>query len=79
MLSTAHAWPSLVIVDLDHTLWRRPRFRRGPPFTPINDGLGGVRAADGRTLDLYDGARRALLRCSEAGVPVALASRSHRP
>ena len=72
------SWPSLVVLDLDHTCWNRPRFRAGPPFTPVNAGLAGITSASGETLDLYPGARRTLMRLRDAGVPVALASRSHR-
>ena len=66
----------LVVADLDFTLWRRPRFRTGPPFVAI-DG-GGVRSACGKTLALYDGARQSLARLSDAGIPVAIVSRTHR-
>jgi magnesium-dependent phosphatase-1 len=38
-----------------------------------------VRAYSGESLDLYKGARRALIQLGDAGVPVALASRTHRP
>jgi len=70
--------PTLVVCDLDWTLWARPRFRNGPPWVSIDDGLGGIRASSGETLRLYDGARRALATLADLGVPVALASRTHR-
>ena len=72
-------WPQLVVFDLDHTLWHRPRFRGGPPWTAVNDGLGGVRSSTGEVLDLYPASRLALLELAGAGVPVAVASRTHRP
>ena len=72
------AWPSLTIFDLDHTLWHRPRFSRGPPFTLSDGGLSGVTSACGKKLDLYDGARRALITLADHDVPVALVSRTHR-
>ena len=71
--------PELVVFDLDWTIWPRPRFRAGPPWTSIDNGLGGVRARSGECLDLYPGARKALLHLVDAGVPIALASRTHRP
>ena len=71
--------PTLVVCDLDWTLWARPRFRNGPPWVSIDDGLGGIRASSGETLRLFDGARRALSTLADLGVPVALASRTHRP
>lgn len=71
-------WPGLVVFDLDHTLWHRPRFRVGPPWRLVEDGLGGVRSSSGEHLYLFPGARRALLALSDANVPVALASRTHR-
>ena len=67
--------PSLVVVDLDFCLWRRPRFRSAQ-FAA--DGDGGVVSSCGKTLELYDGARRALIRLSDAGIPVAAVSRTHR-
>ena len=70
--------PALVVVDLDFTLWWRPRFTQGAPFTSVADGLEGVRSACGETLDLYPGAREALARLNDVGIPVALASRTHR-
>tara|TARA_B110001452_G_scaffold17976_1_gene14643 strand:- start:205 stop:819 length:615 start_codon:yes stop_codon:yes gene_type:complete len=71
---------SLVVFDLDFTLWHRPRFRagRGPPWTVEDGGLGGVRSATGDLLYLYPASRRALLELSDAEVPVAVASRTHR-
>ena len=69
----------MIVMDLDFTLWHRPRFRAGPPFTKIDDGLAGVRSASGEKLDLYPGARRALIRCANENIPVAFASRTHRP
>lgn len=71
-------WPSLVVFDLDFTLWHRPRFRGGPPWVPVDDGCGGVTSSCGKRLDLYPSSRRALLALSGAGVPVAIASRTHR-
>ena len=71
--------PRLVVCDLDYTLWWRPRFKAGPPWTPIDDGRNGVKSSCGTTLDLYDGARNALLRMADEGIPIALASRTHRP
>ena len=71
--------PQLVVFDLDWTLWPRPRFRAGPPFLPIDEGRAGVRSSCGEELDLFLGARRALVQLADAEVPVALASRTHRP
>ena len=70
--------PDLVVFDLDGCLWKRPRFRNGPPFSAIDDGMGGVRAASGEACDLFPAARRALLELRGEGVPVAVASNSHR-
>lgn len=70
--------PALVVFDCDFTLWRRPRFQRGPPFTAIEGGLSGVEGADGKVLDLYPAARSALSRLAAAGVPTGLVSRTHR-
>ena len=67
---------ALAVVDLDFTLWHRPRFRRGPPWSVTSDG---VVAADGTVLTLYPGARSALLSLHAARVPVAVCSRTHRP
>ena len=71
-------WPSLVVFDLDFTLWHRPRFRGGPPWAPVDDGFGGITSSCGEQLDLYPASRRALLALSDADVPVAVASRTHR-
>ena len=76
--SAVSVWPELFVFDLDHTLINRPRFRKGPPFQRVDDGLAGVASACGATLDLYPGARSALLRCADAGCDVAIVSRSHR-
>ena len=78
-LAGLFALPSLVVFDLDWTLWTRPRFRVGPPWKPIEGGLSGVRAQSGEVIDLYSGSRRALATLADAGVPVAVASRTHRP
>ena len=59
--------------------WHRPRFRGGPPWTPIDEGFGGVKSSSGELLNLYPAARTALLELSDADVPVAIASRTHRP
>jgi magnesium-dependent phosphatase 1 len=67
---------ALAVVDLDFTLWHRPRFRRGPPWSSSADG---VVAADGTALTLYPGARQALAALHAANVPVAVCSRTHRP
>ena len=72
-------WPQLVVFDLDHTLWHRPRFRGGPPWAAVDDGLSGVRSSTGEVLDLFPASRLALLELAGAGVPVAVASRMHRP
>ena len=58
--------------------WHRPRLRGGSPFTPVDDGFGGIKSSCGQLLDLYPASRRALLELSDAGVPVAIASRTHR-
>ena len=71
-------WPALAVFDLDHTLISRPRFRRGPPFVPVNGGLEGVRAADGKQLDLFPDARRVLSELADASIPAAIISRTHR-
>ena len=69
-----------MVIDLDFTLWRRPRFRNGPPFTPIDGGLGGVCGASGERLTLYEGARDALRRIVDTHrIPIAFVSRTHRP
>ena len=73
------SWPSLVVFDLDHTLINRPRFRTGPPFAPVDGGLGGVQSACGARLDLFPAARRALVTLADAGVSTAIVSRTHRP
>ena len=70
--------PAVVVFDLDWTLWRRPRFRVGPPWTAIDDGRGGIRSACGEVVTVFDGSREALLRLADAGVPVSVASRTHR-
>ena len=70
--------PSLVVFDLDRTLITRPRFRRGPPFLPLDGGLSGVQASDGTTLDLFPAARRAVEALACADVPMAIVSRTHR-
>ena len=44
--------PQLVVIDLDHTLWNRPRLKRGPPFTLVNHGLDGVHSACGKLINL---------------------------
>lgn len=77
-VSLAPPLPSLIVFDLDFTLWQRPRFRKGPPFEPIDGGAAGVRDAGGATLYLYPAAKRALVCLADAGVPVAVASRTHR-
>ena len=69
--------PAMVIFDLDFTLWHRPRFRSGPPFELTGDG-SSIRASCGSELFLYPAAGRALQRLDAAGVPVAVASRTHR-
>ena len=46
----------MVIFDVERCLLRRPRLRKGEPFTPIDGGLGGVRARSGETVDLFPGA-----------------------
>mmetsp|Transcript_15491 Transcript_15491/g.39997 ORF Transcript_15491/g.39997 Transcript_15491/m.39997 type:complete len:217 (+) Transcript_15491:994-1644(+) len=71
--------PSLVVFDCDHTLWSRPRFRAGPPWTPIAAGLGGVSSCSGEVLELFGGSRRALVRLADGQVPIAIVSRTHRP
>ena len=58
--------------------WHRPRLRGGSPFTPVDDGFGGVKSSCGQLLELYPASRRALLELSDADVPVAIASRTHR-
>ena len=58
--------------------WHRPRLRGGSPFTPVDDGFGGIKSSCGQLLDLYPASRRALLALSDANVPVAIASRTHR-
>ena len=58
--------------------WHRPRLRGGSPFTPVDDGLGGIKSSCGQLLELYPASRRALLELSDADVPVAIASRTHR-
>jgi magnesium-dependent phosphatase-1 len=81
--------PKCVVFDLDKTLWKRPRFRKGPPFTPIEDGLSGVRAASGEVLDLYPDVRGVLLSLKGqeitsssqgggASIKIAFVSRTHR-
>ena len=49
--------PKCIVFDLDGTLWNRPRFRKGPPFAPVECGAKGVRAASGEVLDLYPDVR----------------------
>uniref|UniRef100_A0A7S0CJJ5 Magnesium-dependent phosphatase-1 n=1 Tax=Proboscia inermis TaxID=420281 RepID=A0A7S0CJJ5_9STRA len=78
--------PRCIVLDLDNTLWNRPRFRRGPPFIPINDGFNGVRANSGEELDLYPGVRDILKSFVDSsddknffsGTKIGLVSRSHR-
>ena len=44
----------------------------------MDDGFGGIKSSCGQLLDLYPASRRALLALSDANVPVAIASRTHR-
>ena len=69
--------PSLVICDLDFTLWNRPRFRTGPPFAPSADGCC-VTSTCGQELCLFQGARDVLQRLQHEKIPVAVVSRTHR-
>lgn len=67
--------PRLVVADLDFCLWRRPRFQK-PRFEPTDDG--GLISECGKKLQLYPGARSALLRLSAADIDIAVVSRTHR-
>ncbi|KAL3926932.1 MAG: hypothetical protein SGPRY_003067, partial [Prymnesium sp.] len=60
------------------TLITRPRFRRGPPFLPIDDGISGIKSSDGKRLDLFPAARLALASLAAAGTPAAIVSSTHR-
>lgn len=44
----------------------------------MDGGFGGVKSSCGQLLELYPASRRALIELSDAGVPVAIASRTHR-
>ena len=79
LLASSPLLPRLLVLDLDRTLWNRPRFSRGPPFEPISGGLAGIRAASGEVLDVYPDARRALPHLINAGLPLAFVSATHRP
>ena len=74
------AYPALVVFDLDFTLWYPELYELDRPrggfsssdgssfFKPIDGGLGGVETKLGEELRIFDGARRALIRLSDAGV-----------
>ena len=67
---------AVVVFDLDYTLWHPELYqlRSGPPFKACSDGC--VLTARGERVDLFPAARGALRELSDAGIPVAIASRA---
>ena len=71
--------PSLIVFDLDYTLWDCGGTWCDCLTPPFSHSESGPRDRYGRIVTLYDGVHDSLDWCDENGVTMALASRTEEP